>query len=81
MKFNHGHWELLPGVKGIYPTTLTDVSLETGALVISGYDHEVRSRNDYIHGTLLTLRFTAPMPDVIRVQVTHQKARRAAPRL
>ncbi|CAG1014995.1 MAG: alpha-xylosidase [Anaerolineae bacterium] len=76
MKFNHGHWELLPGVKGIYPTTLTDVSLETGALVISGYDHEVRSRNDYIHGTLLTLRFTAPMPDVIRVQVTHQKARR-----
>jgi alpha-D-xyloside xylohydrolase len=43
----------------------------------TGYNHEIRTRADYIHGTTITARFSSPMPNVIRVQLTHFKGRRA----
>ena len=76
MKFDHGMWQLLPGTEAIYPRTITDVQIEPDALTVTGYDHEVRSRWDYIAGTIITARFTSPMPNVIRVQLTHFKGRR-----
>lgn len=79
MKFNLGQWILLPGVEAIYPVTITDVSTQDGALTIQGYDHHIHSRASYIEGTIITARFTSPLPGVIRVQLTHHKGRR--PRL
>ncbi|QPC83440.1 alpha-xylosidase [Phototrophicus methaneseepsis] len=79
MKFEEGLWRLLPDVEAIYPRTITHVSTEGDALTVSGYDHEIWSRASYLHGTLITVRFTAPMPDVIRVQIKHFKGRK--PRL
>jgi alpha-D-xyloside xylohydrolase len=76
MKFNLGHWLLLPGVHAIQPVSVVDVRTEGGELVITGYDRPVRSRNDYLDGAALTARFTSPMPDVIRVRLTHFKGRR-----
>ena len=77
MKFNRGQWELLPGTEAIYPVTITDVSTDNQSLTMSGYSHHVNSRGNYIHGTIITARFTSPMPNVIRVQLTHFKGRRA----
>jgi alpha-D-xyloside xylohydrolase len=79
MKFNFGHWQLLPGTQAIYPVSVRDVITEPDALVVTGYSHPIRSRNDLIDGTSLTARFTSPFPDVIRVQLTHFKGRQ--PRL
>ncbi|MEP6988903.1 MAG: hypothetical protein ABI970_25095, partial [Chloroflexota bacterium] len=76
MKFDHGQWQLLPGTQAIYPKTIVDVTVEDDALVISGYDHAIQTRSDYLQGTVITARFTSPMPDVIRVQLTHFKGRR-----
>src|SRR5699024_9798430 len=76
MKFDHGYWKLLPNTEAIHPVTIVDVRLEADALVVTGYDHHIRTRNDYIHGTTITARFTSPMPNVIRVQLTHFKGRR-----
>ncbi len=76
MKFNYGHWLLLPGTQALYPTSVVDVQTEAQALVVTGYNREVRSRNDLTDGATLTVRFTSPMPDVIRVQVSHHKGRR-----
>lgn len=76
MKFNYGHWVLLPGTEAIYPVTITDVKVEPDALVITGFDHVIHARWSYIEGTIITARFTSPMPDVIRVQITHFKGRR-----
>lgn len=76
MKFELGQWDLLPGVEAIYPVTITDVCTENNALTISGYSHYVPHRGNYIHGTTITARFSSPMPDVIRVQLTHFKGRR-----
>jgi len=75
MKFEQGLWRLLPDVQGIFPATVVDVRAEENALTIVGYDHEIEKRSHYLHGTVITARFTSPMPDVIRVQLTHHKGR------
>jgi alpha-D-xyloside xylohydrolase len=79
MKFNRGQWELLPGTEAIYPITITSVETEHNALTIMGYSHHVHGRGNFIHGTIISARFTSPMPNVIRVQLTHFKGRK--PRL
>ena len=76
MKFNLGQWFLLPGVEAIYPVSITDVSTEDGALTIQGYDHHIHTRSSFIHGSIITARFSSPMPGVIRVQMAHHKGRR-----
>jgi len=76
MKFDHGQWQLLPGTQAIYPKTIVDVKLESDALVVTGYDHVIQTRSDYLSGTIITARFTSPMPNVIRVQLTHFKGRK-----
>jgi len=73
MKFELGQWFLLPGVEAIYPRSVTNVLIEDNALVMQGYNHDIHSRSSFIHGTLITARFTSPMPNVIRVQVWHHK--------
>lgn len=79
MKFDQGYWRTLPGTQAIYPVSIIDVKTEPDALIVTGYDHVIRSRGDYLAGTVITARFTSPMPDIIRVQLTHFKGQR--PRL
>ena len=79
MKFNKGQWLLQADTSVIYPITITDVLVEADALTISGYDHRVHNRNSFIHGTIISARFTSPLPNVIRVELTHFKGRQ--PRL
>ncbi len=76
MKFDDGQWRQLPGTKAIFPATVVDVQLEPDALTITGYDHVIHSRGDYLEGSIITARFTSPLPDVIRVQLSHFKGRR-----
>jgi alpha-D-xyloside xylohydrolase len=76
MKFDQGLWRLLPGTEAIYPVSVVDVQTEPDALFITGYDRQVQSRWDYLNGAIITARFTAPMPGVIRVQLSHFKGRR-----
>ena len=79
MKFDQGHWRLLPGTTAIRPVSVVNVEIEPDALVVTGYDHRIHHRSNYLHGTVFTARFSSPMPGVIRVQLTHFKGRR--PRL
>ena len=79
MKFEMGQWFLLPGVEAIYPRTVTDVLIEDDALIMQGYNHDIYSRSSFIHGTLITARFSSPMANVIRVQLWHHKGQK--PRL
>jgi alpha-D-xyloside xylohydrolase len=76
MKFNHGHWQLLPGTQAIYPLSVVEVSREKEALVVTGFSKEVRSRGDLQDGTSLTVRFSSPFPGCIRVQINHFKGRK-----
>lgn len=76
MKFDQGLWRLLPGINAVYPIGVADVCLEPDALVVTGYDRPIESRWSYLNGAVITARFTSPLPNVIRVQITHFKGRR-----
>ena len=76
MKFDAGNWKLLPGTEATYPLSVVDVRTEPDALVVTGYNKTVHHRADYLDGAIFTARFTSPLPDVIRVQITHFKGRR-----
>src|SRR5215475_10718075 len=73
MKFDEGHWRLLPGVEAVYPTTVVDTRLEADALVVTGYSRAIEGRTSYLEGVNFHARLTSPMPNVIRVQITHFK--------
>ncbi len=75
MKFNLGHWEILPGTEAIFPLSVVDVQVLPDALVVTGYDRPINARWDYLNGAMITARFTSPRPNVIRVQLTHFKGR------
>ncbi len=76
MKFDYGQWMLQPGTEAIYPLTVTHVEVEPHAVTLSGYNHHVHGRGSFIDGTLITARFSSPLPNVIRVQLNHFKGRR-----
>ncbi|MEP7292157.1 MAG: alpha-xylosidase [Chloroflexota bacterium] len=75
MKFEQGQWAILPGVEAIYPATIVNVEVDGDALVVTGYDHRIHHRSSYLHGTIITARFSSPLPGVLRVQYTHFKGR------
>ena len=66
---------LLPGVEAIYLVSVQDIKTEDGALVVTGYRQQGRSRGELLSGSIITARFSSPMPDVIRVQLTHFKGK------
>lgn len=76
MKFDEGQWRLLPGVEAVHPVTITDIIVEKDALTVTGYSKPIQARSSYLDGTTITARFSSPLPNVIRVQLSHFKGRR-----
>ncbi|HUM69939.1 MAG TPA: alpha-xylosidase, partial [Chloroflexota bacterium] len=76
MKFTDGYWGFRPGVTPHFPVHVHDVVVEPDALVVYGPTRRLNHRGDTLNLGLLTVRFSSPMPDVIRVQLTHHKGQR-----
>ncbi|MFO7680089.1 MAG: alpha-xylosidase [Chloroflexota bacterium] len=76
MKFTDGYWQFRPGMTPHFPVHVHDVEIEPEALVVYGATRRLTHRGDVLNIGLLTVRFSSPMPDVIRVQMTHHKGQR-----
>ncbi len=73
MKFSDGFWGVRDGLKLESPVEVRDIDAAEDALTVFASCKSVLSRSDTLNAPLLTLRFTSPLPDVIRVQITHFK--------
>jgi alpha-D-xyloside xylohydrolase len=73
MKFENGHWQLQPDTRAIFATAVADVKLEPDALVVQAYSQVIQGRGNTLNGTVIEVRFTSPLPGVIRVQAAHFK--------
>jgi alpha-D-xyloside xylohydrolase len=73
MKFTDGYWEMRPGMKPHYAAQVHEALIEENALTVHAPIGKLRERGHTVNQPLLTLRFTSPMKDVIRVQVGHHK--------
>lgn len=73
MKFQNGCWLLKEGFASFSPQQIYDSRITEDEVVICAPTAVVRGRGNTIDGINLTLRITAPAPEVIRVQTWHHK--------
>jgi alpha-D-xyloside xylohydrolase len=71
MKFTDGNWMMRKGVRAFYPAQAYDIEAARDSLTVYAPTRPIQHRGDTLDGTLLTVRFSSPMPDVIRVRLTH----------
>ncbi|MCA9874235.1 MAG: alpha-xylosidase [Anaerolineales bacterium] len=76
MKFTDGYWGFRAGVTPYFAVHVADVVLEPAALVVYATTRRLAQRGDTLNIGLLTVRYSSPLPDVIRVQVRHHKGKR-----
>lgn len=70
MKFTDGNWLIRPGVQPFYPTEAHDFDVTDETLTVYA-TRAIRHRGDTLTGPVLTVAFSSPMPDVIRVRLSH----------
>jgi alpha-D-xyloside xylohydrolase len=73
MKFTAGFWEIRPGVTPTYPVQVHEVEVDPEGMTVYAATKALNHRGDTLNLPLLSVRYTAPLRDVIRVQVCHHK--------
>jgi len=73
MKFTDGYWLTRKGMTPHFPAQVYEVEVEPSALTIFAPTIQIRGRGDTLGPPALTLRFSTPMENVIRVQMVHHK--------
>ncbi len=76
MKFTDGYWNIRQGFQPNYASQVHDVDIDVDSLTIYAPTKRLNHRGDTLNLPILTVRFSSPMPDVIRVQLWHHKGTR-----
>ncbi len=71
MKFRNGHWLYQEGTACFSPQQVYEYEITDDALVLYAPTARIGDKGDTLGGILLTVRVTAPCPDVIRVETWH----------
>lgn len=71
MKFTNGYWLMREGVRAAFPAQAYDIDATPDSLTVYAPTKPIHHRGDTLDGPLLTVQFSAPMADVIRVKLTH----------
>ena len=73
MKFTDGYWQIREGMTPYFPAQVYEVEVGPGAMTVYAPTKIIATRADTLGPPTLTVRFTAPMDNVIRVQMFHHK--------
>jgi alpha-D-xyloside xylohydrolase len=77
MKFSHGAWLPAEGVTGHFAKRIQENAVVPGkSMTLAVVDRTGTEGVDRFEGTVLQLRITSPMADVIRVQIRHHAGAR-----
>lgn len=71
MKFSNGCWLQKQGTACFSPAEIYFTKKESNALTLCAPTQHIRHRGDTLGGVNLTIRITAPAPEVLRVQAAH----------
>ena len=71
MKFSNGCWLQKEGCECFSPAQVYFSKLTKDAVTICAPTGRINHRGDTLGGVNLTIRITAPWPEVLRVQVYH----------
>ncbi|MBR2528500.1 MAG: alpha-xylosidase [Blautia sp.] len=73
MRFHNGYWLLKEGVGCFSPQQVYEVKKDADSLTFLGPTVKVHDKGDTLGCIMLTVRISAPMEGVIRVQTWHHK--------
>lgn len=73
MKFTDGYWNVRDGVKIFSPVEVRDVAADDDSVTVYAACRAVVRRGDTLNEPLITLRYSSPAPDVIRVRISHHE--------
>jgi alpha-D-xyloside xylohydrolase len=76
MKFTNGYWHIRTGFTPHYAAQVHEVTVEPDALTVYAPIGKLEERGHTINQPILTVRFSSPMQNVIRVQLMHHKGLR-----
>ena len=73
MKFTDGYWQMRPGMTPHYAAQVHEVLIEQDTLTVYAPIGKLQERGHTVNQPLLTVRFSSPIENVIRVQLMHHK--------
>jgi len=71
MKFTNGYWMIKDGIQPHFASCAIEPEQEGDELVVYAPERPVRHRGDTLNAQLLTIRYSSPVKNVIRVRVSH----------
>ncbi len=73
MKFTDGYWLMRKDMKPHFPVQVYEVDTDSDSMTIFAPTAKITTRGDTLGPPVLTIRFSSPMENVIRVQMIHHK--------
>jgi len=73
MKFTHGYWLTKEGISMNTPIEVRDTEIQKDSVTVYAACRAINHRWDTLDGALITVEYSSPMPEVIRVKAYHHK--------
>ena len=77
MKFTDGYWQMRKGMTPYYAAQAHEIEIANDSLTVYAPTKKLQGRGDTLSLPLLTVQFSSPMENVIRVKIFHHKGGQA----
>lgn len=78
MKFTDGYWQVRKGFNLQNLVDIRDIQVDEQSITLYVATKPVNHKGDTLNATLLTVRYSSPLPDVIQVQYFRHKGQKPA---
>ncbi|WP_024287747.1 alpha-xylosidase [Cellulomonas sp. KRMCY2] len=73
MKFSDGYWMVREGMHPMHPAEAYDIWSTDDAMTVYAPTAPIAVRGDTLNRPVITVTYSSPMPDVIRVRIEHHQ--------
>ena len=73
MKFTDGYWQIRKGMAPHYAAQVHDLEIDSASVTVYAPTKKLTGRGDMLNLPLLTIQFSSPMENIIRVKIVHHK--------
>jgi alpha-D-xyloside xylohydrolase len=73
MKFTDGYWMVREGMRPLHPAEAYDIWSADDAMSVYAPTSRITKRGDTLNRPVITVTYSSPMPDVIRVRIEHHQ--------
>ncbi|MDR0455497.1 MAG: alpha-xylosidase [Treponema sp.] len=71
MKFTNGYWRLKDGIEAHFAASAYETEQQGNELAVYAPERYIHRRTDTLNMPLLTVRYSSPMKNVIKVRISH----------